>query len=97
VLANSQHKKTVLFTFQSYKGLTLGGLLSDALNHRGNQFAQMAVYIAPSISGHKYMRVDTQALHPAVSTAALSIADLLNALVEFGFPSLFGHVHVFAI
>lgn len=57
----------------------------------------MAFHIAPSVSTHEDVRVDAQALYATIGAAALGIADLFNARVELGSPSLFGHLHFLAV
>jgi hypothetical protein len=57
----------------------------------------MALDLISGESRHEYMCVGIQAFGAPLGTAALEIADLLDACVKLGFPCLLGYGHVVAV
>jgi hypothetical protein len=86
-----------LLTFQGCHGLTLRALLLDTLEHRRQQVSYAALDMVSGVARHENVRICIQALGAALGTAALEVGDLLHALVEFGPPSRFGNVGLFAV
>jgi hypothetical protein len=43
------------------------------------------------------VRICSQAFSATLGAAALEIANLLNACMELGFPSIFGDIDIFAV
>jgi hypothetical protein len=57
----------------------------------------MALNLVFGVSRHEDTRVGIQTLGAALCAAALSVADLLHARIELGFPGLFGDFGIFAV
>jgi hypothetical protein len=57
----------------------------------------VALDVVSGVALHEYVGVCIQALGAAVGTAALEVADLLNALAELGLPGFFGYFDLVAV